>query len=243
MNRVPAEDCCANTPCARAQLGASAGSVPSAFTATRKAVMSPTSSIAIARALSFAVTRRRARASASASRVVCKVAKTAISASGKSAALRIKNSFAPVGNRAIAAIKPRSAKISACNGATVSGRGLAYQAMKPAVSLACQEALADRQGRPRRRSSDRPIGAPIPFADPCSGPSGTLWQAPYSPCRGPNSKLPPARRISNHMAVSVAEPTGIRLHTREIMSVKPNRISLVPRSSEKSVIPFGMVAR
>ena len=99
-NRVPVVDCCANTPCARAQLGPLWGSSSSASTAACSAVMSPISSIAIARLLSLDASRSPARDSVSATRVVCNVAKTAISASGSSATLRMTNSFAPVGQRA-----------------------------------------------------------------------------------------------------------------------------------------------
>ena len=98
--RAPVDDCCANTPRARAQLGASFGSSPSAAAAAFSAFMSPTNSMAIARAVSMLVTRNLARASASVSRVVCSVAAMAMSASGNRLTLRIRNSLAPVGSRA-----------------------------------------------------------------------------------------------------------------------------------------------
>ena len=63
------------------------------------AVMSPTSSMAILRALSLAAMRSRARASASAVRPVCSVAPIAIKASRSNATLSVMNSLAPVGRR------------------------------------------------------------------------------------------------------------------------------------------------
>jgi len=142
----------------RAQLGVSPGSASSASTAARSAVMSPISSIAIARLLSAAATRRPARASVSAIWVMRSVANTAMIASGSSAIDRITRSFAPVGQRIMNV------------GVVAPTRESSAVVAMSVLSLACPGGKRTRPGPARRSSSDRLIAAP----HPCPGP----WTAP-----------------------------------------------------------------
>ena len=136
------------------------------------------------RAAARAPRHRRSRSSA-ASRTI------AISASGSNAALRIRNSFAPVGQRdRSGALRPRAIDTA------VSGRrgyrDVGYRRTvirdpsgSRQVELPSRSSISS--GTLPRPSSDRPSAAPLPCRDPCSGTFVGLasFCAVVCPCHWP----------------------------------------------------------
>ena len=163
-NLVPLAACCANTPCARAQLGASPLSASSAFSATRSAVMSPTSSIAsrCVRTLRCVATRElrlRAFYVGLVCVVLSSVARKAMIASGSKAALRIRKILAPVGSWAITLT--RAIGLAGVIGAGAIGAGGKFPHDRPSSELAEQVEHLVGNRLARRRLSDRPCAGPV----------------------------------------------------------------------------------